>query len=227
MKKNVMMRVASLLMVCVLATTCGISGTFAKYVTKGDSIDAARVAKFGVVVTGSNDMFNETYVTHDTDLTTDEAAIVGANSVVSTENVVAPGTNGSLANFSITGTPEVAVRVSYDLTAWTHSGWEVESATYFPIIFTVNSTDYYIGDTETVDQFMARVKNAIKESTEVYAAGTVLDTNYATDLSVSWRWNFEGGSWAYQTDAKDTALGNAGTLAQLSMTITATVEQID
>ena len=47
MKKNVMMRVAAMLLVCVLASTCGISGTFAKYVTSTSSQDAARVAKWG------------------------------------------------------------------------------------------------------------------------------------------------------------------------------------
>lgn len=228
MKKNVMMRLAAILLVCVLASTCGISGTYAKYVTDGNSTDTARVAKFGVTVTGSNDIFNKWYSTHDTDLTTEEAAIVGANSVITSkgDNLLAPGTNGSLANFTITGTPEVAVRVTYDLTEWTATGWEVDGNVYFPIIFTVNDTDYYIGETETVDAFMTRVKNAIAERTEVYKAGTVLDTEYATDLSVSWRWNFEGGSWTYQTDYKDTVLGNNGA-AIFTMVITAKVEQID
>lgn len=228
MKKNVMMRVAALLLVCVLASTCGISGTFAKYVTNGTSTDFARVAKFGVVVTGSNDMFNKWYTTHDTSLTSAEQGIVGANSVVTSngDNLLAPGTNGSLANFTITGTPEVAVRVTYELTSWTATGWEVDSDVYFPIIFTVNSVDYYIGDSETVAEFMTRVQNAIAASTEVYAAGTNLATAYSTDLSVSWRWNFEGGSWAYQSDYKDTVLGNAGA-ATFTMTITAIVEQID
>lgn len=229
MKKNVMMRVAAVLLVCVLASTCGISGTFAKYVTDGTSTDTARVAKFGVEVTGSNDIFNKWYTTHDTSLTSAEQAIVGANSVVSSnaDNLLAPGTNGHLANFGITGTPEVAVRVTYALTSWTATGWTTTGTdVYFPIIFTVNGTDYYIGDTESIADFMTRVQNAIAESTEVYAAGTDLSTQYNTDLSVSWRWNFEGGSWAYQTDAKDTVLGNAGT-AIFSMTITATVEQVD
>ena len=47
MKKNVMMRVASALLVAVLMTTCAISGTFAKYTTTASGKDAARVANWG------------------------------------------------------------------------------------------------------------------------------------------------------------------------------------
>ena len=44
MKKNKMMRIASVLLVAVILTTCAISGTFAKYVTSGNGSDNARVA---------------------------------------------------------------------------------------------------------------------------------------------------------------------------------------
>lgn len=50
MKKNKIMRIASVLLVAVILTTCAISGTFAKYVTSGSGSDTARVAKFGVTV---------------------------------------------------------------------------------------------------------------------------------------------------------------------------------
>ena len=66
MKKNVMMRVASIMLVLVLMTSSVISGTFAKYVTDGQATDKARVAKFGVSVTGKSDMFDTTYNADDT-----------------------------------------------------------------------------------------------------------------------------------------------------------------
>ena len=47
MKKNKMMRIASVLLVAVILTTCAISGTFAKYVSSADSSDSARVAYWG------------------------------------------------------------------------------------------------------------------------------------------------------------------------------------
>ena len=61
MKKNVMMRVASIMLVLVLMTSSVISGTFAKYVTEGQSKDSARVAKFGVTVTGNAAIFSDSY----------------------------------------------------------------------------------------------------------------------------------------------------------------------
>ena len=54
MKKNKFMRLASVMLMLCLITTCAISGTFAKYTTSATATDTARVAKWGVkvVVTG-------------------------------------------------------------------------------------------------------------------------------------------------------------------------------
>ena len=51
MKRNKMMRIASVLLVAVLLSTCVISGTFAKYTTSNSATDSARVAKWGVIIT--------------------------------------------------------------------------------------------------------------------------------------------------------------------------------
>ena len=109
MKKNKMMRLASAMMVLTLMSTSVISGTFAKYVTTASSTDTARVAKWGVEVTSTSDMFNKTYETDDT---TVKSSI--ANSVDSSneDKLVAPGTTKSDVAFTIKGTPEVAVNVS-------------------------------------------------------------------------------------------------------------------
>ena len=61
MKKNKMMRIASILMVAVLVSTCAVSGTFAKYVTSDSGKDTARVAKWGISILASGDLFAETY----------------------------------------------------------------------------------------------------------------------------------------------------------------------
>lgn len=65
MKKNVMMRVASFLLVAVLISTSAISGTYAKYVTEGSGTDSARVAKWGVVIEAESTMFSQEYATED------------------------------------------------------------------------------------------------------------------------------------------------------------------
>ena len=76
MKKNVMMRVASVLLVAVLLTTCAISGTFAKYTTGDAGHDTARVAKWGVTITANGTTFAEAY---------NDAADAAGTKVVSTE----------------------------------------------------------------------------------------------------------------------------------------------
>ena len=65
MKKNRMMRLASVLLVLTLLSTSVISGTFAKYVTSDQASDTARVAKFGVVVSASGSLFGTDYVQKD------------------------------------------------------------------------------------------------------------------------------------------------------------------
>ena len=114
MKKNVMMRVASVLMVAVLLTTCAISGTFAKYVTSDDASDSARVAKFGVVVTADGSLFENAYKDTPVDPLDASATVVAGDSA----DVVAPGTKNadSAFKFSITGTPEVDVKVDVVVT---------------------------------------------------------------------------------------------------------------
>ncbi len=117
-----MMRIASILLVATLLTTCAISGTFAKYVTKASGEDSARVAKWGIVLgISGGDVFDIQYPTHEVAETGDNAPSVyeGEYSVISAleDKVVAPGTssedleNGNLTA-TVKGTPEVATRYS-------------------------------------------------------------------------------------------------------------------
>lgn len=221
MKKNKMMRIASVLLVAVILTTCAISGTYAKYVTSGNGSDTARVAKFGVTVTGTADTFKETYPKDDTSVT-----LIG-NSVVSTEDVVAPGTSGSMAAFSITGTPEVAVNVKFagtlELDKWVDSA----SAYYCPIEVTVGDQTYKGKDYTSADLFETAVNAKIATYSNNYEAGTDLSTGAVSNNApaISWKWAFEGNS-----DDNDTYLGKQaadGNAATISLAVTATVTQID
>ena len=116
MKKNKAMRFASGLLAVALLTTCAVSGTFAKYVTTTEGTDSARVAKWGVeVTTSTKSLFASSYTK-----ATDAGESVSANTVVasnSTDLLVAPGTStANSLTFSITGKPEVAVKVDPVLT---------------------------------------------------------------------------------------------------------------
>lgn len=221
MKKNKMMRAASILMVATLLTTSVISGTFAKYVTSGNASDSARVAKWGVTVTGDGEeIFAEKYTKNDNSFT------LNADTVVSTEDVVAPGTSGSMAAFTITGTPEVAVRVAFTGTLELGDKWVDSTGVYYcPIEITVGDTNFKGTDYTTADLFENAVNNKIASYSNNYAAGTDLSTIDGDAPAISWKWAFTGND-----DVKDTYLGDqaaAGNAATISLNVTVTVTQID
>jgi len=237
MKKNVMMRAASTLLVAVLLTTCAISGTFAKYTTSASSIDTARVAKWGVVVTATGTTFAKSYATNDSATVT-----TITNSVVSSEtdkNVLAPGTSGTLAKATITGTPEVAVKVSYSATVDFGDNWKDKDDVYYcPIFVTINGTKLSGLDYTNIDGFETAIKNTIEAYSKTYDPNTDLASESVKNdsLSVSWKWDFFGATGTdnrKQEDEKDTALGDAAADDDttndptISLTITTTVTQID
>lgn len=228
-KKNAALRAAGLLLVLALATSCFVGSTFAKYVTSGNGSETARVAKFGVKVTGDNTLFATKYEKTDDNYTKSTFTVVAANASADEndkttgDKVIAPGTNGTMTQFDVTGTPEVAVRVSYgatlDLTNWTVDG----DKEYCPLVFTVNGTPYKMEANETVADFKNKVEAAIKGVSADYAPNTDLSA-VNDDLNVTWEWPF---STSAENDVKDTALGNAETPAEVTLTVSATVTQID
>lgn len=219
MEENKMMRVVFSLLVAVLLTTCAISGTFAKYVTSGSNSGSARVAKFGVTVSGTADVFKKTYAKDGQSVT------LNADTVVSTEDVVAPGTSGSMANFTITGVPEVAVRVEFAGELELGNNWvDSNSAYYCPIEITVGEGTVKGLSYNSADDFENAVNAEIAKYTQDYEAGTDLSTIGAAAPTISWAWAFNN------DDEKDTYLGNQADpskVANISLSVTATVTQID
>ena len=120
MRKNKMMRLASVLLVMTMLTTCAISGTFAKYVTQDSASDTARVAKWGVEVLASGNLFGTTY--KDETVAKDDASLT-VQSFDKATDVVAPGTK-NIEGFTVqlTGQPEV----DYKTTVNTASATEIK-----------------------------------------------------------------------------------------------------
>lgn len=105
MKKNRMMRLASILLVCVLLTTSVISGTFAKYTTQDSASDMARVAKWGVELQVVGNLYGDSY---DDKIVLEGDTNVAVQSLNKADDVVAPGTkNDEGFTFSLKGQPEV------------------------------------------------------------------------------------------------------------------------
>lgn len=234
MKKTKLMRAALLLLVLTLITSCFVGGTFAKYVTKGNSTDSARVAKWGVKVEANGTTFAKKYATDTANVTgTIAYSVISADADVSADadKVIAPGTKGDMVKMTITGTPEVAVKVSYtatfDVEGWNITDTNGTSKFYCPLQIKVDGTTIDGTGFDDKAAFKEAVEREISGSTN-YGAGT--DLTGVTAPSVSWAWPFEAstvtGVKNPQTDKNDTALGDAGS-AKISLTITTTVTQID
>ena len=237
MKKNIMMRLASFLLVAVLISTSAISGTYAKYVTKASGADTARVAHWGVDISVSGNLFETSYA-NDGEQEVDKNGNVIANTVVSSsaDKLVAPGTkNEEGITFTITGTPEVAVNVDVQiadgatrdvyLADGTYKDWTTgndkedtfvlgtPTGSYRPIVYTlVNDKDaeLVVGTLEDIETYLEGTLSGN------YAANTNLATiagGEAGSYTLTWAWAFEQASNVDLYDKADTLLGNlaAGT----------------
>lgn len=217
-KKNWTLRAAVLMLALVLITSCFVGGTFAKYVTSGAGGDQARVARFGVTVTATdNSMFNTTYATDDQQA---EAAGISASvKSTTTDNLVAPGTKADDAFiFSITGKPEVAVNVKIAISAqmdvYLGAGTYPDLTTakaddtfelaqdYYPVVYTLKQNGK-----EKKTGTLADVVDYLKGISNNYAPNTDLSKEFG-NFTLSWEWAFEG------NDKADTLLGHlaAGTV---------------
>lgn len=207
MKKNRFIKLASGLLVLCLMTTCVIGATLAKYTTAKDTQDSARVAKWGVTITAvSNSAFKTEYDKDDS--TYSGTGTVTVKSSSSDEKVVAPGTSGNATQISISGTPEVAVRLSFNLTvvnevklaAGTYTNTDGATVTlndeYTPVVFTLSNGSESPLATGTLEQ----IANYLSRYTVDYAPGTDLSTT--PTYTLSWKWNFDG------NDVADTILGD-------------------
>lgn len=113
MKKNWTVKVAALMLALTMITACFVGSTFAKYVTKAQGEDKARVAKWGVLVSVEGNAFGTQYKTHD-DTYEGEFSVVSSND----DQVVAPGTSSKDVDSNlvahVVGTPEVAARYTIE-----------------------------------------------------------------------------------------------------------------
>ena len=110
MKKNKMMRIASVLLVAVLLSTCAISSTFAKYTTEFTGTTSAKVATWSVNVADA-DVNNKTFNFNimDTIVDVETGDDDGTDDDVASQRI-APGTKGS---FSVVVTNNSEVNATY------------------------------------------------------------------------------------------------------------------
>lgn len=216
MKKNRMMRLASILLVLVLMTSSVVGGTFAKYTTSATVSDTARVAYwgFGRAAATTFDLFDGVYV----DAT-------NGTTVKSAVNVVAPGTaKESKFAFAYTNSeegpsaPEVAYTFVVDADI-TGNYTALDNNENF--VWTLDGKEY-----ATVALLLKAIEDLDgNKNQNRYEAGT-LPTGFGvgSEHTIGWAWKF---STSDAADEIDTAMGNAADLADVSITITITATQID
>lgn len=220
MKQNKIFRLSAILLVLTLLSTCVISGTFAKYTTNKTATDSATVAAWGIKLTVETDA----KLYDDNNTAVDEVL----SKVVKANNLAAPGTYQKLATVTLTGTPEVAYKITVvvDLKL---ENWKIGTDVYCPIVFTVDGTEIKLGgaitDTEKLETAVENaIKNAIagdESGIKTYDAGVAVPGTAADAVLIDWTWAFEG------DNVKDTELGNAAAKATIGFSLSVTVEQVD
>ncbi|MBQ8392154.1 MAG: hypothetical protein IJX51_00125 [Clostridia bacterium] len=238
MLKNKYIKLASILLILCLITSCVISGTLAKYTTGGTATDSARVAKWGVniSVVGDN-AFKTAYGT----------TVVSSD----TDNVVAPGTKGTLAAVTVSGQPEVKVNYAVNVDLELTDRWSVGAGKdYCPIVFTVKS-----GSTVVATVYMKSVGENQNSALELELEKAIIyaltgkntatadgtgsqhsvernaGTSLSADITVEWEWHYDGESvglpaGAVNTDEYDTYIGSLPTAPNISFSLEISVTQI-
>ena len=217
MKKNKMMRLAAIVLMLTLLTTCAISGTFAKYTASATGSDTARVAKWsfkvkdtdiaGATNTFTFDLFNTVYDTNNDPADNNKANDTDVSDATDTTAIIAPGTWGYF-DIELNNASEVTAAYTIDFTELTTSGIPLH---FKKAVVTQGAEVAYPttgswGDLESIN-----------------VAETQLAINGSTVIRVYWEWVFDG-----NTDT-DTNLGvNAVSSAQ-NITIQAeiNIEQVD
>ena len=193
MKKNIMMRLASILLIAVLMSTCAISGTFAKYATVTSGKASAKVAKWSFKVGDTQDITQTADFTFDLGETITDTGENGTVDVATGSNgnlLLAPGTQGSF-DIVLQNTSEVTAR------------YKVEFAkTGMPGNFTYT---YEVNDVE-------KEENDLTEFTQ----NSIINMNDTVTITVNWTWPFDGDpSSDNQHQATDLELGVTVTVEQV------------
>jgi len=186
----------AILLSMVIATSVFV-GTLSKYRTSNTLSDEAVVAKFGLNVPNTINLFSDSY----TNVLADEAG----------KKIIAPGTEGQYT-FEITGTSEVAYIVSAEVDVTYSDEWD----DYAPLRFSVNGTDWT--DFAT---FKTNLTNALASST------MAPNTLYENAQTIYWQWPFSVSEENDLKDTNMGNLAAEGTAPQVSMDVKISATQVD
>ena len=167
MKKNVIFRIAAVVLMCTLVTACFASSTFAKY-TSNATVDGSilKVAKWSITAQGQ-----EIAVTGDAPVITVnlfDLDNIGSHAAGDTKSLIAPGTNGKLAFDQIVNGSEVDANIVIKIK-------EIKNNNDIPVVLKKGETTLTEG---------SEIYNGTVQAGDTLAAATIGD--------VTWAWAFTG-----------------------------------
>ena len=195
-KKNRTTTIITILLLLAIGTSALI-GTLAKYMTSGSISDDAVVAKFGLNIPTTINLFSDSY----TNVQADEEG----------KKIIAPGTSGQY-KFVVTGKSEVAYKVKANISVTYSAGWN----DYAPLEFSINGADW----TNDLEQFKTDLGSALESETMAPNA------EYASTQTIYWRWPFYVSSGNDIKDTQMGVSAAEGTPPSVSVTIEMTAIQI-
>ena len=195
--KTLRLVLISLLTIAVLLIAGAFIRTMARYATVTNASDTAVVAHFGFGMPTSIDLFSDSYtnVQADTD----------------GKKLIAPGTAGNYS-FEVTGTSEVAYRVSANVEVLYSAGWDG----YEPLEFSIDGINW-----TDIDEFEADLAEALS-SNDIEP-----NSPYNSTQSLYWRWPF---FVSVANDILDTQMGviaAEGTAPGVTVNIEVNAIQVD
>lgn len=212
MKKFNTTKIAVLMLVLTLITSCFVGGTFAKYTAEISATDNARVAKFAVEAFGTDAVANDSATIELFDV----AAVYDLAGV--TDDDVS----------AVAGTPDADIKTAADGTAiiapgsWGTFDIEVANTSEVTVSYALAFTDSKEAGVPL--QWSADGKTWEEDLTSLNvsaSADTYLDAETGTDtVTIYWKWDFDG------DDDVDTELGKDGTAAP-SVKAAVTFTQVD
>lgn len=227
--------ILGVLLMAVIATSYSVSGTYAKYVSKIELADEARVAKWEIGLDQEKmenlNLFKSSY-------TYDQDGIVVKALTADTDKVVAPGTHGQYT-FALTGTLETAFTI--DVNATVSDNVVLSAGTkyiedkvektldkdYAPIQYSLDGTNWM--NAEALEDELNALYST-SGSKNVYAPQTI---SAKGETTIYWKWAFDETDTAVApgftpNNTLDTLLGNNGELkVKIDMTIIAEQSNLD
>lgn len=218
MKKNVIFRIAAVVLMCTLVTACFASSTFAKYTSQAEGKATATVAKWDIEVTDVNGIqklgvdkvdnlafnFAETWT---------NLVNAGTGDTVKT-NLLAPGTQGSF-DVKVTNKSDTAaqytIKLAYDSTN------------------EVTLPDTFVFSTDPTFEDPTKEITLTSDLQDVATGRLEIGSSTAQDATqtIYWQWKFE------KDDAADVADTTVGVNAQSAsyndvvLKVAISVDQID